>query len=172
MMMTEEPGHEFRFTGKHMLLVMVGFFGVIIAVNLTLAYLASGSWTGLVVKNSYVASQQFNDQLESAENQRALGLSSDFSYHSGAISFVLKNKDGEKMAVTDLVAEIGRPAFEQLDQKLPFIPAGDNRYTLSVDLEPGIWMIRITGKTRLANEIAYRRDVRLFVDSEGQGTLE
>ena len=47
----------FRFTGFHMLACMIVFFGVIVAVNLTMATLASQSWTGLVVKNSYVASQ-------------------------------------------------------------------------------------------------------------------
>ena len=49
-----------EFTGRHMLAIMLAFFGVIIAVNLVMATLASKSWTGLVVKNTYVASQQFN----------------------------------------------------------------------------------------------------------------
>ncbi|MGI9351351.1 MAG: FixH family protein [Rhizobiaceae bacterium] len=167
--MAEGKKREYRFTGKHMWLAMIGFFGVIISVNLTLAYLASGSWTGLVVKNSYVASQKFNEQLESAKKQRALGLSSEFSYQGGSISFVLKNKNGQVITAKNLVAEIGRPAFEQLDQKLSFLPARDNRYALPVNLEPGIWRLRITGNV---DEFIYRRDVRLFVNAEGQGTLE
>ena len=43
---------QFRFTGYHMLAIMVAFFGVVIAVNLTMATFASRSWTGLVVENS------------------------------------------------------------------------------------------------------------------------
>jgi nitrogen fixation protein FixH len=43
---------------------MVAFFGVVIAVNLTMARLAIGSFGGVVVENSYVASQKFNGWLD------------------------------------------------------------------------------------------------------------
>lgn len=61
------------FTGRHMALVMVGGFGIVIAVNLSMAALAVGGFSGVVVKNSYVASQQFNGWLDSAATQDALG---------------------------------------------------------------------------------------------------
>lgn len=55
------PGKgKWRFTGYHMIACVVSFFAVIIFANVTMAWFASSSWTGLVVKNSYVASQQFN----------------------------------------------------------------------------------------------------------------
>ena len=62
-MMTKKIDKQGEFTGRHMAIIMVAFFGVIIAVNLTMATLASRSWTGLVVKNSYVESQKFNSVL-------------------------------------------------------------------------------------------------------------
>ncbi|TKB30132.1 MAG: cytochrome oxidase, partial [Mesorhizobium sp.] len=37
-----------EFTGGHMLLTILGFFGVVVGVNVTMATLASTSWTGLV----------------------------------------------------------------------------------------------------------------------------
>ena len=55
---------ERKFTGKHALAVFVGAFGVIIAVNLVLAYNAVKTFPGLEVKNSYVASQEFNERLK------------------------------------------------------------------------------------------------------------
>ena len=61
------------FTGRHMAMIMVGFFGVIIAVNFTMARFATATFGGIVVENSYVASQEFNGWLEEAEKQRALG---------------------------------------------------------------------------------------------------
>ncbi len=51
-----------RFTGYHMAAIMVSFFGVVIAVNFTMAWYATSSWSGLVVENTYVASQQFNSR--------------------------------------------------------------------------------------------------------------
>ncbi len=61
------------FTGKHMALVFIGGFGVVIAVNLLMASVAVGSFHGTVVDNSYVASQNYNGWLAKAEASRALG---------------------------------------------------------------------------------------------------
>ena len=48
------------FTGRHMTMVLVAFFGTIIVVNFTMARFASSTFGGVVVENSYVASQHFN----------------------------------------------------------------------------------------------------------------
>ncbi|MBY0519091.1 MAG: FixH family protein [Sphingomonas sp.] len=61
------------FTGWHMLAIMVAFFGVIIAVNFTMARFAIGTFGGVVVDNSYVASQRFNGWLAEARAQDKLG---------------------------------------------------------------------------------------------------
>lgn len=61
------------FTGKHMALVFIGGFGVVIAVNLVMAGFAVSSFHGVVVENSYVASQKFNGWMDKAEQSRALG---------------------------------------------------------------------------------------------------
>ena len=58
---------EREFTGKHMLAICVGAFGVIITVNLILAYNAVATFPGLEAKNSYVASQQFNERRDAQE---------------------------------------------------------------------------------------------------------
>ena len=62
-----------EFTGKHMLLLAVGFFGVIISVNVLMAVLSATSWTGLVVQNSYVASQEFETRRVAHDAQQAAG---------------------------------------------------------------------------------------------------
>lgn len=160
---------NFEFTGKHMALIMVAFFGVIIAVNLTMARLATTSWTGLVVKNSYVASQHFNDELIQAQAQREAGLFSDLAYKDGMLTFMLKDETGAPLVGTDLVAEIGRPAFEQADTVLALVPVGDTLHQLPLSLEPGVWAVKITGVT---NGFNYRRDARIFVDANGNGRLE
>jgi len=52
-----------RFTGWHMTFILVSFFAVVIAVNLTMAHFASSTFGGLVVENSYVASQKYDGWL-------------------------------------------------------------------------------------------------------------
>ena len=61
------------FTGRHMLAVMIGFFGVVIAVNVLMAMLAAKTFSGTVVDNSYVASQHFNRWLAEGRAQERLG---------------------------------------------------------------------------------------------------
>lgn len=64
----------FTFTGWHMLGVMLLFFGTVITVNMVMAWNAVNSWSGLVVPNTYVASQQFNAKAEAAKARAATGI--------------------------------------------------------------------------------------------------
>ena len=160
--------NEKRFQGKHMLLLMLAFFGVIIAVNMTMAMLASRSWTGLVVKNSYVASQQYNEKLEAAKTIHASGMYSEIAYENGMLVFALKDKDGTSLSASNLKVKIGRPAFEQQDRILNFLPAPNQSYKLPLNLDQGDWFIEVTGEVEAT---VYRRDARLFVDANDKGML-
>ena len=66
-------------TGRHVLVITVSAFAVIIGVNLTLAYQAVATFPGLEVQNSYVAGQGFNDRKAA---QEALGWTLVPSYRS------------------------------------------------------------------------------------------
>ena len=59
-----------QLTGRHVLMIFCGAFGIIIGVNLLLAWSAVSTFPGLEVKNSYVASQQFDERKAA---QEALG---------------------------------------------------------------------------------------------------
>ena len=67
------PRPKGKFTGKHMTMILVAGFGVVFAVNFAMASLASSTFGGIVVENSYVASQHFNRWLDEAEKEKALG---------------------------------------------------------------------------------------------------
>jgi len=61
------------FTGRKMAAIMVAFFAVVIIVNVYMAREASSTFGGVVVENSYVASQQYNRWLDEASAENALG---------------------------------------------------------------------------------------------------
>ena len=61
------------FTGWHAFAMLFAFFGVVVAVNLFMARDALSTFGGLVVENSYVASQDFNHWLDEAQRSKALG---------------------------------------------------------------------------------------------------
>lgn len=160
---------EFRFTGWHMLASMLAFFGVIIGVNLTMARFAVSSWTGLVVKNSYVASQHFNAQLASAAAQNKRGWKSNLSYTQGTLSFTLHDRDGSALLLDQIKVTLGRPVFEQQDKMLALNLTTNGTYETQTELGAGIWAIRISA---LSDGKSYRRDERFLVDSHSNGVLQ
>ena len=62
-----------RFTGYHMTAILLAFFGIVVAVNLVMATYATRTFGGVVVENSYVASQKFNSWLKEERAQANLG---------------------------------------------------------------------------------------------------
>lgn len=53
--------------------ILLAFFGLVVAVNVTMAVFATSTFGGVVVENSYVASQKYNGWLEAAKRQEKLG---------------------------------------------------------------------------------------------------
>lgn len=157
---SKAPKGEWQFTGWHMFFIMLAFFGVIITVNLTMAVLAGRSWTGLVVKNSYVASQQFNAELIEARRQAARGWQAKLVHDATGLSFELMDRTGQPVVLDDLIASVGRPAAEAFDQRVAMRPVGEGRYRGEVALGPGVWAIKILGGS---GENRYRLDERIEV---------
>src|SRR6185437_10845881 len=81
-----------QFTGWHMLAVMVLFFGTIITVNIVMAVFANTSWTGLVVQNTYVASQEFNRKAAEGRAQAARGWKTRLELQPGLVRFALADE--------------------------------------------------------------------------------
>ncbi len=102
-----------RFTGWHMVGVLGLFFGVTIMVNIALAVFANGSWTGLIVKNSYVASQHYNERLVNDERQASLGWTGTFVYDNATVSLRITDSAGRPVAVDAVSVTLRRPASEQ-----------------------------------------------------------
>lgn len=128
--------------GFHVLLIALGFFGIIIAANLTMLFAATGSFPGLVVKNSYVASQKWNDRTAA---QTALGWQVGVVYADGVVTVAL-TADGAPVTDADLVVTIGRPSRDDEDQVLK-ARAVANGYAVDADLAPGRWRVEVATAT-------------------------
>ncbi len=130
---------EKKFTGWHALAVFVGAFGIIIAVNLTLAFKAVKTFPGLEVKNSYVASQQFN--AKKAE-QEALGWTVDARAKGGLLILAITDAEGKPVQVSHLDAVLGR-ATHAKDDVQPDFQFDGTAYVAREELQPGNWNIRM-----------------------------
>lgn len=132
-----------QFTGWHMLAVMVAFFGVIIAVNLTMAFFATSSWTGIVVDNVYVASQQFNEKSAEGRAQAALGWQPELEIDDGELRYRLIDKDGAVVMASAAIAKFSRPTHTSDDQEIVLSQQPDGWFSASVELGDGLWIVEI-----------------------------
>ena len=128
------------FTGRHMAMIMVAFFGVIITVNFTMARFAVSTFGGIVVENSYVASQEFNRWLEEARQQRALGWDAVTTWRpDNRLAVRLTGvPDGAKVSAT-----ARHPLGRMPDRDIPFEPAGEGRFLSTEELPDGRWTLRL-----------------------------
>lgn len=129
------------FTGRHMTMVMVGGFGIVIAVNLFMATLAVGGFSGVVVKNSYVASQQFNGWLNQAETQQALGWDVAASRRGDGRVRVAMQQVPEDAVLT---ANVRRPLGEPDRREIAFTGSPGAGFLSVEPLPEGRWLLRIT----------------------------
>ena len=128
------------FTGRHMAMIMVGFFGVIIAVNFTMARYATSTFGGIVVENSYVASQEFNGWLEEAKKQRALGWDAVTTWRPD-------NRLAVRLTGVPAGAKVSATARHPLgrlpDREIAFVPNGNGRFLSTSELPEGRWLLRL-----------------------------
>lgn len=134
-----------RFTGRHMLLVMIAFFGVVIAVNMAMAVAASRTFGGTVVDNSYVASQEFNRWLDEAGRQKALGWRAEIRRDGRRADIVLRVGD-RPVDGARVTAVAEHPLGRLADRTLRFGEAGGGVYRSVEPLPPGRWRVRVEAR--------------------------
>ncbi len=143
-------------TGRHVLFGFVAAFGVIIGVNVLLAYSAISTFPGLEVENSYVASQEFDERQDA---QEALGWTVDASHHAGLLTLSITDDYGTPVKVAQLKAVLGR-ATHVRDDTSPDFRFDGRAYVAPVDLAPGNWNIRMEALSRDGTEFQQRLVLR------------
>lgn len=129
------------YTGRRMAITLVGFFAVIIVVNVMMASLAGSTFGGVVVENSYVAGQHFNRWLDEAERDKALGWSAQASRDGeGRIVVQLAGVPQGEVAVA---ADARHPLGRMQDRALAFRRAADGSFVSTEALPDGRWTLRL-----------------------------
>lgn len=151
------------FTGKHMILVMMAFFGTIISVNLVMASFARSSWTGLVVQNSYVASQQFNEKMAESRALAKLGWTGTLETTSRKVVYRLGDRNGKPVAVTRGKAIFRHPAAEGADWTVDLRPETDGTLVADTSVLDGLWAVELEVEAGLGKP--YRQMIRTSIRS-------
>lgn len=140
--------------GWHVLAIAVVAFGVIISVNLLLAFKAVNTFPGLEVKNSYVASQTFDRERAA---QEALGWVVTPEYDGEFLTVKIADQNGLPVEVADFTASIGRPTHVRDDITPAFVREA-GVYRAPVTLAPGAWIIHVQAHAPDGTEFKQRID--------------
>ncbi len=152
-----------EFTGRHMLAIMLAFFGVIFGVNMLMATMATRSWTGLVVKNTYVASQEFNGKLAASRAQAKLNWQVGLTYRDGQLIFDLNDDQSQPIEMQSVEIALTRPIGISQDRTLTLLAQGE-KFTVREAIPSGVWNVVINADVEGYPEFIYR--ARLIIDPE------
>ena len=146
-------------TGRKVFAIVASFFGVIIIVNLFMAYNAISTFPGLEVKNSYVASQGFDRNREA---QEALGwqLSPDYDAAEGRLRLTFTDASGGPADVVGLAVLVGRATIAR-DDSTPQFTRTAGVFEAPLTLDPGKWMLRVEAEA--ADGTMFRQRIELFI---------
>jgi nitrogen fixation protein FixH len=133
-----------RFNGRHMAAILVAFFGIVIVVNFYMAHLATSTFSGEVVENSYVASQNYNRWLDEARAEGQLGWKATARREGdGHVYVTLAGVPAGAVVAGDAWHPLGRAA----DHSLHFVavPGGfrsaetvpDTRWRIRIEVKAG-----------------------------------
>ncbi len=138
----EANGKELK--GWHVLIWMLGFFGLIFAVNGVFLYHAITSFPGEDVKKSYLQGLNYNQTLEARAAQAELGWRAEIGLVDSELVLRLEDRDGDPVSGRAVIGELRRTTMTGADQVLVFNPGVSGAYTARVDgLGSGQWETRI-----------------------------
>lgn len=146
-------------TGRHVLAFTVGAFGLIIGVNVLMAYKAISTFPGLEVENSYVASQEFDSERAA---QLALGwtLKPAYDFDTKELELAFTDKAGQPVQLATLEVLVGRTT-EAKDDSYPDFVREAGVYIAKTNLAPGKWMMHV--EARAEDGTRFHQRINLFV---------
>ncbi len=149
------------FTGAHMLAVMLAFFGVVVGVNVVLAVAANTSWTGFVVENSYVASQEYNARLAATRAQEALGWRGSLTLTRTEVRYALADRQSHAVPLNAVSVVFRRPVDDREDQTVELEPVEAGVFAARHMLGDGAWIVEVDADAGLPH--AYRETHRILM---------
>lgn len=153
-------------TGRTVLFAMIGFFGVIFAVNGVFLYLALDSFPGLTSNRAYVEGLNYNQTLEDGRRQAALGwqleVSQPVSGTGGTELHVrLRDDAGQDVPYLTLTARLERPATAAGARTLDLVPSATGHQATLTGIAPGRWYLTILAARD--GQPVYRMTEEIFI---------
>ena len=152
--------------GRHVLLAMVVFFGVVFAVNGVFLYSALSTYTGVVAQAPYRKGLQYNQRIGDAEKQDALGWREEVRVERHGLTLRLFERDGRPVTGLKVAGFIGRPSTNQQDIRVALREASAGIYSAQLEaLQAGSWIVNLEAWLSAAgkDEVTYRTRKRIWL---------
>ena len=124
--------------------IFLGVFVVVVSVNLTMAYFATSTFTGLATDNAYEKGLAYNQHLAMARAQAALGWTVETTAqpvagapHQAEIDILYRDRDGKPVDGLAVHAALSRPTVTGFANEAELQGAGSGRYVALVTLPLG-----------------------------------
>lgn len=143
------PRGRKRQPGWYIPWLFVAFFGVVVAANSFMVYIAMTTYTGLETDNHYLKGLHYNAALEGARAQAERGWKVDLSFQSqaarkGIVGLNLRDRYGNLLNGSVVKVSFIRPTSADHDVTLELPYIGDGRYGTDVELPfSGNWDLRV-----------------------------
>ncbi len=165
-MNTARPDGVEGLKGRHVLMVFVGFFLVVFAVNGVFLYSAISTYTGIVSVEPYRKGLNYNERIAAEEAQKAQGWHEALEVtRNGQVTLRLTNRLGAPVEGLLVAGTFGRPSTAQHDSKLALEETQPGVYTAQVaPPEAGAWIVTLEARTHAApSEVAHQMRRRLWL---------
>jgi nitrogen fixation protein FixH len=134
----------FRLTGWHVLSIVVGFFVIVMAVDISMATMAYRTFSGEVADDPYEAGRLYNRTLAERRAQAALGWTANIAMiDDGDLRVTIKDRHGAPIDGLSVGALLERPATEAGKEPLAFKRSGPGVYDAHAADLSGAWDVRV-----------------------------
>jgi nitrogen fixation protein FixH len=154
-------------TGRHVLVMLLTFFGIIFAVNGVFIYSALSTYSGVVAQEPYRRGLQYNARIAAAAKQDELGWREDTRLAGQDLTLFLHDAKQAPVAGLDVSGVIGRPSTDRHDIPVALREVQPGQYVAQFDtLDAGAWIITLNAseaKPGSGQTIVYRVRKRLWL---------
>jgi nitrogen fixation protein FixH len=129
----------FRLKGWHVLLMFLGFFGVVIAVNIGFVVMSIRTFPGQVSVTPYEDGLLHDRAVAQFDAQGRLGWSATAATETGAVAVEFRDRAGAPLSGLQVSGDLQRPATETGRITLQFRETGPGRYVAGHAALAGAW---------------------------------
>jgi nitrogen fixation protein FixH len=167
MMGNSDAGHHWTINGRHVLIGLGVFFGIIFAVNGFFLYHAVRTHSGVETHDAYRRGLTYNARIEASRQQDKLAWKSVISVDGNVLQVMFTDRAGRVVPGLKVTASIGRPVTDHDDRTAVMVEQA-TRGTYRADvgpLAPGRWLVKVHASvlTDRGPKVVYRTQRRLWL---------